>query len=85
MTINYAIQTASTFTFGPNTVTAEGRIVLLVGIGITSTFISTLAAGLTRSRIKEASAENNPKLILKMRLAKGEITKESYSELLKLL
>jgi len=85
----WTIQTASTSTFGPNAVTGEGRIVgsivMLVGIGITSTFISTLAAGLTRSRIKEASNENDPKLILKIRLAKGEITKESYLELLRLL
>lgn len=64
----WTIQTASTSTFGPNAITAEGRIVgavvMLVGIGITRTFISTLAAGLTRSRIKEASTENDPKLIL---------------------
>jgi hypothetical protein len=66
-------------------VTAEGRIVMLVEIGITSTFISTLAVRLTRSRIKEASTENDPKLILKIRVAKGKITKESYPELLKLL
>jgi len=85
----WTIQTASTATFGPNAITAGGRIVgtivMLVGIGITSTFISTLAAGLTRSRIKGALTENDPKLILKIRLAKGEITKESYSELLKLV
>ena len=76
----WTIQTASTSTFGPNAVTGEGRIVggiiMLVGIGITSTLISTLAAGLTKSRIKEACNENDPKLILKIRLAKGEITKK---------
>ena len=85
----WTIQTASTATFGPNAITAGGRIVgaiiMLVGIGITSTFISTLAAELTRLRIKGAPTENDPKLILKIRLAKGEITKESYSELLKLV
>lgn len=85
----WTIQTASTSTFGPNPVTGEGRIVgsivMLVGIGITSTLISTLAAELTRSRIKDSSTENDPKLILKIRLAKGEITKEAYLELLRLL
>ena len=85
----WTIQTASTSTFGPNAVTTEGRIVgsiiMLVGIGITSAFISTLAAGLTRSITKGTSTESNPKLILKIRLAKGEITKESYSELLRLV
>lgn len=66
----------------PNPVTGEGRIVgsivMLVGIGVTSTLISTLAAGLTRSGIKQASTENDPKLILKTRLA-------TYMELLRLL
>jgi voltage-gated potassium channel len=85
----WTIQTASTSTFGPNASTPAGRIVgsivMLVGIGITSIFISTLAAGLTRSRTKGTFTENNPKLILKIRLAKGEITKETYSELLKLV
>jgi uncharacterized membrane protein len=85
----WTIQTASTSTFGPNASTPAGRIVgsivMFVGIGITSIFISTLAAGLTRSRTKGTFAENNPKLILKIRLAKGEITKETYSELLKLV
>jgi uncharacterized membrane protein len=56
---------------------------MLVGIGITTTFISTLAAGLMRSRTKGTSTENDPKRILKIRLAKGEITKESYSELVR--
>ena len=60
-----------------------GSIVMFVGIGITSIFISTLAPGLTISRTKGTFAENNPKLILKIRLAKGEITKETYSELFK--
>jgi voltage-gated potassium channel len=52
----WTIQTTSTSTFGPNAITHEGRIagsiVMLVGIGITSTLISTLSAGLTRSRLK---------------------------------
>ncbi|MFZ0895869.1 MAG: ion channel [Candidatus Nitrosopolaris sp.] len=85
----WTIQTASTSTFGPNAITPAGRIVgsiiMLVGIGITTTFISTLAAGLMRSRTKGTSTENDPKMILKIRLAKGEITKESYSELVRLL
>ena len=42
----WTIQTASTSTFGPNAITPAGRIVgsiiMLVGIGITTTFISTL-------------------------------------------
>ena len=83
----WTIQTASTSTFGPNAITPAGRIVgsiiMLVGIGITTTFISTLAAGLMRSRTKGTSTENDPKMILKIRLAKGEITKESYSELVR--
>ena len=62
-----------------------GGIFMLVGIGITSIFISTLAAGLMRSRTKGTSTENDPKMILKIRLAKGEISKESYSDLLKLV
>ena len=86
----WTIQTTSTSTFGPNPTTPVGRIVgtivMFVGIGITSSFISTLAAGLTKSRIKDTSNnENDPEQILKMRLAKGEITKETYSELLKLV
>lgn len=85
----WTMQTATTATFGPNAVTSEGKIVgsfvMLVGIGITSIYISTLASGLTRSRTKGASTENDPKLILKIRLAKGEITKEAYLDLLRLL
>jgi voltage-gated potassium channel len=50
----WTIQTASTATFGPDPDTAAGRIVgsiiMFVGIGITGIFISTLAAGLVRSR-----------------------------------
>lgn len=84
----WTIQTASTSTFGPNAITPAGRIVgsiiMLVGIGITTTFISTLA-GLMRPRTKGTSTENDPKMILKIRLAKGEITKESYSEMVRLL
>ena len=57
---------------------------MLVGIGITGAFISTLASGLTRSRASEIS-EKDPKTILKIRLVKGEITKETYLDLLGLL
>jgi Ion transport protein len=85
----WTIQTASTATFGPNTHTFVGRIVggiiMLVGIGITSSFISTLAAGLTKSRTKETTTENDPKLIIKIRLAKGEITKETFLDLQRLI
>ncbi|HEY7569863.1 MAG TPA: ion transporter [Nitrososphaeraceae archaeon] len=86
----WTIQTASTSTFGPNPTTfaarVVGSIIMLVGIGITSSFISTLAAGLTRSRMKgNTSNENDPKQILRIRLAKGEITKEIFLDLQKLL
>ena len=57
---------------------------MLVGIGITGAFISTLASGLTRSRTLSTS-EKEAKTILKLRLAKGEITKETYLDLLRLL
>lgn len=82
----WTIQTATTSTFGPNAVTTEGRImgsiIMLVGIGITGAFISSLAAGLMRSRTKGPSTPEDPKMILKLRLAKGEITKEAYLDLL---
>jgi voltage-gated potassium channel len=85
----WTLQTATTSTFGPNVTSAEGRIVgsiiMLVGIGITGAFISTLAAALTRLRSKGTSVEKDPKVILKIRLAKGEITKEVYLDLLKLI
>jgi voltage-gated potassium channel len=85
----WTLQTATTSTFGPNVATGEGRIVgsiiMLVGIGITGAFISALAAGLTRSRTEGTSAEKDPKAILKIRLAKGEITKDVYLDLLKLI
>ena len=58
---------------------------MLVGIGITSSFISALAARLTKSRIRGQSSENDPKQILKVRLAKGEITKEAFLALKKLV
>jgi uncharacterized membrane protein len=45
---------------------------------------STLASGLIRARKGEIS-EKDPKVILKMRLAKGEINKEEYLDLLGLL
>lgn len=84
----WTLQTATTSTFGPNVSSAEGRIlgsiIMIVGIGITGAFISTLASGLTRSRTNKTS-EMDPVTILKIRLAKGEITKESYLDLLRLL
>lgn len=85
----WTIQTTSTATFGPNPTTEVGRIVgtiiMFVGIGITGSFISTLAAGLTKSRIKVTSDnEDDPERILKIRLAKGEITKEVFLDLKKL-
>ena len=84
----WTLQTATTSTFGPNATTTEGRIlggiIMLIGIGITGAFILTLASGLTRSRTPEIS-EKDPKTILKIRLAKGEITKETYLDLLRLL
>jgi uncharacterized membrane protein len=84
----WTLQTATTSTFGPNAGTTEGRIIgsiiMLVGIGITGAFISTLASGLTRSRTLSTS-EKEAKTILKLRLAKGEITKETYLDLLRLL
>ena len=59
---------------------------MFVGIGITSSFISTLAAGLTKSRIKDTSnTENDPEQIIKIRLAKGEITKEDFLDLKRLI
>ena len=84
------IQTTSTATFGPNPTTDVGRIVgtipMFLGIGITSSFTSTIAAGLTKSRIKGTSnTENNPEQILKIRLAKGEITKEVFLDLKRLI
>jgi voltage-gated potassium channel len=84
----WTLQTATTSTFGPNVSSAEGRIlgsiIMLVGIGITGAFISTLASGLTRSRTSTAP-EKDPITILKTRLAKGEISKETYLDLLRLL
>jgi Ion channel len=84
----WTLQTATTSTFGPNVSSTEGRIlgsvIMIVGIGITGAFISTLASGLTRSRASSTS-EKDPVTILKFRLAKGEITKEAYLELLNLL
>ncbi|MPZ08056.1 MAG: hypothetical protein GEU26_16845 [Nitrososphaeraceae archaeon] len=84
----WTLQTTTTSTFGPNAATTEGRIIggviMLVGIGITGAFISTLASGLTRSRTSSTS-EKEVKTILKLRLAKGEITKETYLDLLRLL
>ncbi len=84
----WTLQTATTSIFGPNVSSAEGRIlgsiIMIVGIGITGAFISTPASGLTRSRTGKTS-EMDPATILKIRLAKGEITKEAYLDLLRLL
>jgi voltage-gated potassium channel len=83
----WTLQTATTSTFGPNVTSTEGRvlggIIMIVGIGITGAFISTLASGLTRSRTS-TSSEEDPKKILQLRLAKGEITKETYVDLLRM-
>lgn len=86
----WTVQTVTTSTFGPNAVTTDGRIVgtiiMLLGIAITGTFISTLAIGLTKSRSKNnAEIREDPILILKIRLAKGEITREVYMDLMKLM
>jgi hypothetical protein len=60
----WTLQTATTSTFGTNvTSTEEGlysSIIMIVGIGITDAFISTLASGLTRSRTS-ASLEGTQK------------------------
>lgn len=85
----WTIQTFTTSTFGPNAVTTGGKIVgsiiMFVGIGIASIFISTLASGLIRSRTKGTATDKDAKEILKIRLAKGELTKEVYLDLLKLI
>jgi hypothetical protein len=47
---------------------------MLVGIEITGSFISGLAAGLTRSKIKSSRNKNDPKQILKIRLAKEQVS-----------
>lgn len=84
----WTLQTATTSTFGPNVTSAEGRVlggvIMIIGIGITSAFISTLASVLTRLRTSTLS-EEDPKKILQIRLAKGEITKETYVDLLRML
>jgi hypothetical protein len=53
----WTIQTMSTATYGPNPSTSAGRIIgsitMIIGVGITGVFISTLAAGLTRLRITQ--------------------------------
>jgi voltage-gated potassium channel len=71
-------------------VTTDGRIVgtiiMLVGIAITGTFISSLAIGLTKSRSKNnTEIREDPVTILKIRMAKGEITREVYMDLIKLM
>ncbi|MGH9924251.1 MAG: hypothetical protein ACRD4J_06650 [Nitrososphaeraceae archaeon] len=54
---------------------SEFKPPMLVGIGITGAFISTLASGLTRSRTSSTS-EKEAKTILKLRLAKAEIPRK---------
>jgi hypothetical protein len=48
-----------TATYGPNPVTSAGRIIgsitMVIGVGITDVFISTLAAGLIRLRTENRS------------------------------
>jgi voltage-gated potassium channel len=55
----WTIQTMSTATYGPNPSTSAGRIIgsitMIIGVGITGVFISTLAAGLTRLRTQKRS------------------------------
>jgi voltage-gated potassium channel len=55
----WTIQTMSTATYGPNPATSAGRIIgsitMIIGVGITGVFISTLAAGLVRLRTKNHS------------------------------
>jgi hypothetical protein len=50
----WTIQTMSTATYGPSPITSGGEIVgsitMIIGIGVTGIFISTLAVGLTRMR-----------------------------------
>ena len=50
----WTIQTMSTATYGPNPATSGGRIIgsvtMIIGVGVTGVFISTLAAGLTKLR-----------------------------------
>ena len=59
---------------------------MFLGIGIASSLTSTLTTGLTKSRIKGTSnTENNPEQILKIRLAKREITKEVFLDLKRLI
>lgn len=52
----WTIQTMSTAIYGPSPITTAGEIVgsltMIIGIGITGVFISTLAAGLTRMKTR---------------------------------
>ena len=52
----WTIQTMSTATYGPSPITSGGEIVgsltMIIGIGVTGIFISTLAVGLTRMRTR---------------------------------
>lgn len=86
--LRWTLQTATTSTFGPNVSSAEGKIlgslIMSVGLGITGAFISTLASELTRSRTSK-TPEIDPAIILMIRFAKVEITKEAYLDLLRLL
>jgi uncharacterized membrane protein len=68
-------------------VTIAGLSLLLDGSEYVTliSFISALAAGWTKSRTRATPNENDPKQILKVRLAKGEITKEAFLDLQKLI
>lgn len=58
---------------------------MLLGITITGAFISILAMGLTKPRPKDTPTQEDPKAILKIRLGKGEITREAYLDLIRLM
>jgi hypothetical protein len=56
-----------------------GGIIMLAGIGITSSFISAVASGWAKSGIKgNTPKDSDPKETLRIRLAKGEITKDLF-------
>jgi hypothetical protein len=59
----WTIQTMSTATYGPMPATYAGRIVgsvtMIIGVGITGVFISTLAAGLMKLRTTQKQSSNH--------------------------
>jgi voltage-gated potassium channel len=59
----WTIQTMSTATYGPIPATYAGRIVgsvtMIIGVGITGVFISTLAAGLMKLRTTQKQSSNH--------------------------